>query len=55
VRIKAANQAHIMGRLRGFALQLLRKTGVKNFKAAMEGFTNSTANMESMLRKVKLL
>ena len=55
VRIKAANQAHIMGRLRGFAIQLLRKTGVKNFKATMEGFAHSTANMETMLREVKLL
>ena len=55
VKIKAANQAHIMGRLRGFALQLLRKTGVKNFQAAIEGFSSSEINMETMLRQVKLL
>lgn len=55
VRIKAANQAHIMGRLRGFALQLLRKTGVKNFQATMEEFSNSVTSMEIMLRQVKLL
>lgn len=55
VRIKAANQAFIMGRLRGFALQSLRKTGVKNFQAAMEKLASSTSNMEAMLRQVKLL
>ena len=55
VRIKSANQAHIMGRLRGFALQILRKIGVKNFQEAMEGFANSTTNMEAMLKQVNLL
>jgi len=55
VRIKAANQSHIMGRLRGFALQLLRKTGVKNFQAAMENLAASVSNMEAMLRQVKFL
>lgn len=55
VRIKEPNQAHIMGRLRGFALQLLRKSGAKNFQAAMEGFANSVSSMEEMLRQVKFL
>ena len=55
VRIKSANQAYIMGRLRGFSLQILRKIGVKNFQEAMEGFANSTKNMETMLKQVNLL
>jgi len=55
IRIKTPNQAHIMGRLRGFALQLLRKSGVKNLQAAMEGFANSTSSMEAMIRQVKFL
>ena len=55
VKIKAPNQAYIMGRFRGFALQLLRKSGAKNFQAAMEGFANSVSNMEEMLRQVKFL
>lgn len=55
VKIKAPNQAQIMARLRGFAIQLLRKAGVKNFQAAMEGFANSTTNMEAMLKQVNLL
>ena len=52
---KAANQSHIMGRLRGFGLQLLRKVCVTNFQAAMERFCDSTASMEAMLRQVKFL
>ncbi len=53
VKIKAPNQAHIMARLRGFTLQLLRKSGAKNFQAAMEGFANSVFSMEEILRQVK--
>ena len=55
VIIKAQNQAHIMGKLRAFALQLLRKAGVKNFQAAIESFANSSSNMEAMLKQVKFL
>lgn len=55
VRIKATNQSHIMARLRGFAVQLLRKAGVKNFQAAIEEFADSTSSMETMLRQVKFL
>lgn len=55
VRIKAPNQAHIMGRFRGFTLQLLRKSGVKNFQEAIEGFASSTFSMEKMLRQVRFL
>jgi predicted transposase YbfD/YdcC len=55
VRIKEKNQAHIMGRLRGFALQLLRKAGIPNFQAALEGFSDLPAIMETFLRQVKFL
>ena len=52
---KAKNQAHILGRLRGFALQLLRKAGVANFQAAIEKYCDSVEEMEAMLRQVKFL
>ena len=38
VKTKAGNQAHIMGSLRGLAIELIRKTSPKNFKAAIEKF-----------------
>lgn len=52
---KAKNQAHILGRWRGFALQLLRKVGVTNFQAAIEKYCDSVDEMEAMLRQVKFL
>ena len=55
VIIKEKNQAHIMGRLRGFALQLLRKAGIQNFQAALENFTDLPDSMEAFLRQVKFL
>lgn len=55
VRIKATNQSHIMARLRGFSLQLLRKAGVKNFQAALEKFSDLPSSMEIVLRQVKFL
>jgi len=36
VLTKAKNQAHILGRLGGFVLQILRKVGESNFQAAIE-------------------
>jgi len=55
VLTKAKNQAHILGRLRGFVLQILRKVGVKNFQAAIEKYCDSTEALEAMLRQVKFL
>jgi len=55
VRIKEANQAYIMGRLRSLALQLLRKAGIPNFQAALENFTDLPDNLEAFLRQVKFL
>lgn len=55
VLTKAKNQAHILGRLRGFVLQILRKVGEPNFQAAIEKYCDSTDKMEAMLRQVKFL
>ena len=52
---KAKNQAHILGRLRGFVLQILRKIGVSTFQAAIEKYCDSTEDLEAMLRQVKFL
>ena len=53
--VKAKNQAHILGRLRGFVLQLLKKIGIPNFQAAIEKYCDSTEKLETMLRQVKFL
>jgi len=55
VLTKAKNQAHILGRLRGFVLQILRKVGELNFQAAIEKYCDSTDKLEAMLRQVKFL
>jgi predicted transposase YbfD/YdcC len=55
VETKASNQSYILGRLRGFALQLFRKAKIKNFQAAIEKFCDSTDEMEAMLRQVNFL
>jgi len=55
VRIKKKNQAHIMGRLRDFALQLLRKASIPNFQAALESFSDLPDSKETFLRQVKFL
>lgn len=55
VLTKAKNQAHILGRLRGFVLQILRKVGEPNFQAAIEKYSDSTTKLETMLRQVKFL
>jgi len=55
VKTKSGNQAQIMGRLRGLAMALLRKTSAKNLQAAIERFTDSVSDLEAMLRQVKFL
>jgi len=55
VLTKAKNQAHILGRLRGFVLQILRKVKVTNFQATIEKYCDSTEDLEAMLRQVKFL
>lgn len=57
VRTKGGNQALIMGKLRCFAMNLIRwsKEGIKNFQATIEKFTDSPDNLISMLRQVNFL
>jgi len=57
VRVKEANQTHIMGKLRCFAMTLLRwsKTEVKNFQASIEKFTDSPNTLISELKQVNFL
>ena len=57
VRIKNGNQAQIMGKLRCFAMNLLResKAGVHNFQASIEKFTDSPETLISTLRQVNFL
>lgn len=55
VKTKYGNQAQIMGRLRSLAMSLIRKTGAKNFQAAIETFTDSPSSLEAMLKQEKFL
>ncbi len=55
VKTKAGNQAQVMGLLRGLAIELIRKTSPKNFKAAIEKCTDTPGYLESMLLRVKFL
>ena len=55
VKTKAGNQAQAMGLLRGLAIELIRKTSPKNFKAAIDKFSDVPGHLESMLLQVKFL
>jgi predicted transposase YbfD/YdcC len=57
VQVANGNQAQIMGKLRCFAMNLIRwsKTGTKNFQAAIEKFTDSPEALVSMLEQVNFL
>lgn len=55
VKTKAGNQAQIMGSLHGLAIELIRKTSPKNFKAAIEKFSDVPGYLESILLRVKFL
>ena len=55
IKVKAGNQAQVMGRLRGLAIELTRKTGIRNFQAAIDGFMDMPTVLESFLRQVKFL
>ncbi len=50
MKTKSGKQAQIMGSLRGLAMRLLRKSGVKNFQAAMETFADCADQFKAMLR-----
>lgn len=46
-----------MGRLRSFslAMSLIRKTGMKNFQAAIEKFAYFPSSLDAMLEQTKFL
>ena len=54
VQVENGNQAQIMGKLRCFAMNLIRwsKTGTQNFQATIEKFTDSPEALVSMLEQV---
>lgn len=57
VQVGHDNQAQIMGKLRCFAMNLIRwsKTGTQNFQATIEKFTDSPEDLVSMLKQVNFL
>jgi len=57
VRVKQGNQAQIMGKLRSFAMNLLRGSTpkVQNFQASIEKFIDSPEALISTLRQVNFL
>lgn len=57
VQVGHDNQAQIMGKLRCFAMNLIRwsKTGTQNFQATIEKFTDSPKDLISMLEQVNFL
>ena len=57
VQVENGNQAQIMGKLRCFAMNLMRwsKTGTQNFQASIEKFTDSPESLISMLQQVNFL
>ncbi|MCI5146154.1 MAG: hypothetical protein D3923_11650, partial [Candidatus Electrothrix sp. AR3] len=55
VKTKYGNQAQIMGRLRGLAMALIRKTKTKNFQAVIDKFVDCPDSLVSMLKSVKFL
>jgi hypothetical protein len=57
VRVKQGNQAQIMGKLRCFAMNLLRESTpkIQNFQACIERFIDSPETLISTLRQVNFL
>lgn len=55
VKTKYGNQAQIMGRLRGLAMGLIRKTKTKNFQAMIDKFADCPDSLVSMLMNVNFL
>lgn len=55
VKTKYGNQAQIMGRLRGLAMGLIRKTKTKNFQAVIDKFVDCPDSLVSMLKSVNFL
>ena len=55
IRIKSGNQAQIMSTLRSLSMRLLRKSGIKNFQEAIEGWADCTDTFEAMLKRLRFL
>ena len=46
LKTKADNQSQIIALLRGFAIELIRKTSPNNVQAAIESFADSVSTLE---------
>lgn len=55
IKTKAGNQAQVMALLRSLAIELIRKSATKNFRATIEKFMDSVHSLEVMLRQVNFL
>jgi predicted transposase YbfD/YdcC len=55
IQTKAGNQAQVMALLRGLAIELIRKTFPKNFRAAIDKFMDSPFTLETMLKQMNFL
>ena len=55
IKTKAGNQAQVMALLRGLAIELIRRSYPKNFRAAIDKFSDSITTLETMLRQVNFL
>lgn len=55
IKTKAGNQAQVMALLRGLAIELIRKSYPKNFRAAIDKFADSITALEAMLLQVNFL
>jgi len=55
IKIKDANQAQVLGRLRSLAADLIRRSGVTKIKEAIESYADSNPLLLKMLKQVKFL
>jgi predicted transposase YbfD/YdcC len=55
IKIKAGNQAQILGRLRSFSADLIRRSGVTKIQEAIETYADSNPTLFKMLKQVKFL
>jgi len=55
IKTKAGNQAQVMALLRSLAIELIRKSDPKNFRATIERFMDSVLSLEAMLVEVNFL
>lgn len=55
IKTKAGNQSQVMALLRSLAIELIRKSAPKNFRATIERFMDSVLSLETMLIQVNFL